>query len=61
MTPIEARAFITWFKTNYLPKGSDFVQTSSGREIKLNNLNDDDAVFVALQFESMFDAAKGKK
>ncbi len=61
MTPVEARAFITWFKNNYLPKNSDFVQTSTGRDIKLDDLNDEDAVFVALQFEAMFDAAKGKK
>ena len=58
MTPVEARAFVTWFRNNHLPKGSDFVQTSSGREIKLDELNDDDAVFVALQFEAMFDAAR---
>lgn len=57
MTPEDAKAYITWFRNNHLPKESDFVQTSSGREIKLNDLNDDDALFVAQQFEAMFDAA----
>jgi hypothetical protein len=60
MTPIEAKAFITWFRNNHLPKGADFVRTSSGRDILLDELNDDDAVFVAKQFEAMFDAATGK-
>jgi len=60
MTPVEAKAFITWFRNNYLPKGSDFIQTSTGRDIELDNLNDEDAVFVAKQFEAMFDAARGQ-
>ena len=61
MTPAEAKAYITWFKNNHLPKGSDFVQTSSGREIKLDGLNDDDALFVAQQFAAMHDTALGRK
>jgi len=61
MTPAEAKAYITWFRNNHLPKGSDFVQTSSGREIKLDGLNDDDALFVAQQFSAMHDTALGRK
>ena len=57
MTPTESKAFITWFRNNHLPKGVDFVKTSSGREILLDSLSDEDAVFVAKQFEAMFDAA----
>jgi hypothetical protein len=60
MTQTEARAFITWFRNNHLPKGIDFVKTSSGRDILLDDLSDDDAVFVAAQFEYMFDKASGK-
>lgn len=58
MTPVEAKAFITWFRNNHLPKGVDFVRTSSGRDLMLDELNDDDAVFVAQQFDAMFDAAR---
>jgi hypothetical protein len=61
MTPIEARSFITWFTHNHLPKGAAFVKTSSGRELYLDKLTDEEAVFVAEQFEAMFDAATGKK
>lgn len=61
MNPTEARAFITWFRNNHLPKGASFVKTSSGREILLDSLSDDDAVFVAQQFEAMFDAATGRE
>ena len=57
MTAEEAKAYITWFRNNHLPKGVDFVKTSSGREILLDSLSDEDAVFVAQQFEAMFDAA----
>ncbi len=57
MTPTEARGFITWFRNNHLPKGVDYVMTSSGRQILLDGLNDEDAVFVAQQFDAMFDAA----
>jgi hypothetical protein len=60
MTPTEAKAFITWFRNNHLPKGTDFVRTSSGRDILLDDLTDDDAVFVATQFDYMFDKAHGK-
>jgi hypothetical protein len=61
MTPAEAKAYITWFRNNHLPKGTDFVRTSSDRDLLLDELNDDDAVFVAQQFEAMFDAATGEK
>lgn len=60
MNPIEARAFIAWFRNNHLPKSVDFVKTSSGREILLDNLTDEDSIFVAQQFEDMFDKASGK-
>lgn len=57
MNPIEAKAYITWFRNNHLPKGIDFIQTNSGRKIMLNSLNDDDSVFVAQQFEEMLNTA----
>ena len=61
MTPTEAKAFITWFKNNHLPEGAAFVRTNSGRELYLDKLTDEDAVFVAREFEAMFDAATRKK
>jgi hypothetical protein len=61
MTPIEARGFIAWFVHNHLPKGAAFVRTSSGRELYFDKLTDEDAVFVAQEFEAMFDAATRKK
>jgi hypothetical protein len=61
MTPDEARAYITWFKINQLPPDTDFVRTSSGREIMLKDINDEDAVFVAKQFTFMHDTALGRK
>jgi hypothetical protein len=61
MTPAEARAYVTWFRNNHLPKESGFVRLNSGREIVLDSMNDDEAVFVAQQFEAMFDAARGGK
>jgi len=57
----EAKAYITWFRNNHLPKGADFVCTSSGRNIMLDSLNDEDAVFVAQQFEAMLDKATEKR
>ena len=61
MTPDQARAYITWFKINHLPPDSDFVRTSSGREIMLKDISDEDAVFVANQFTAMHDTALGRK
>jgi hypothetical protein len=61
MTSSEAKAYITWFRSNHLPKGSDFIRTSSGRDINLDLLNDEDAIFVAQQFESMLNKAMEKK
>ena len=60
MTPDQARAYITWFKINHLPQDCDFVLTSSGREIMLKDINDEDAVFVAKQFTFMHDKALEK-
>lgn len=57
MTITEARAFITWFRNNHLPKDAYFVRLNTGREILLDSMNDDDTLFVANQFEAMFDAA----
>ena len=57
----EAKAYITWFRNNHLPKGADFVRTSSGRDIMFDSLNDEDAIFVAQKFETMFDKATEKK
>ena len=59
MTPAEAKVYITWFRNNHLPEGADFVQTNTGRKIMLDDLNDKDALFVAISFEAMFDVAKG--
>lgn len=61
MKPEEAKAYITWFRNNHLPKGADFVRTSAGRDIMLDSLNNEDAVFVAQQFEAMLDKAMEKK
>ena len=61
MTPDQARAYITWFKINQLPQDCDFVLTSSGREIMLKDINDEDAVFVAKQFTFMHDKALDRK
>jgi len=61
MTPDQAKAYITWFKLNHLPPDYDFVRTSSGREIKLNGISDEDAVFVAKQFTFMHDTALDRK
>ena len=60
MTITEAKAFATWFRNNHLPKGVDFVRTSSGREILLDSMSDEDTLFVANQFEAMFDEATKK-
>lgn len=57
MTITEAKAFVTWFRNNHLPKGADFVILNTGKEILLDSMNDDDALFVANQFEAMFDVA----
>ena len=57
MTITEAKAFVTWFRNNHLPKGADFVRLNTGKEILLDSMNDDDALFVANQFEAMFDVA----
>ena len=57
MTITEAKAFITWFRNNHLPKGTDFVKLNSGRDILLDSMNDDETLFVANQFEAMFDVA----
>jgi hypothetical protein len=60
MTLNEAKGFITWFRNNHLPEGVDFVQTNSGRQILLDSMNEEDTIFVAKQFEYMFDKASGK-
>ena len=57
MTITEAKAFITWFRNNHLPKRTDFVKLNSGRDILLDSMNDDETLFVANQFEAMFDVA----
>ena len=57
MTPAEAKAYITWFRHNHLPSDADMVLTSTGRDIKLDDMSDDEAVFVADQFEGMLEAA----
>lgn len=57
MTPDEARSYVVWFRNNHLPKDAYFVQTSADRKIMLDGMNDEEAMFVANQFEAMLDAA----
>lgn len=61
MTLTEAKAFILWFRNNHLPKGIDFVKTNTGKHILLDSMSDEDTLFVANQFEAMFDSAMSKK
>jgi len=61
MTPDEARAYVTWFRNNHLPEGAYFVQTSSERKIMLDSMSDEEAMFVANQFEAMLDVAMQNK
>jgi hypothetical protein len=62
MGPAEAKAYITWFRHNHLPEGADFVRTSTGLDIALDSMTDEEAVFVASQFEDILDAAlRGRK
>ena len=57
MTP---REFVHWFlKHNYKGEKPDFVITSSGRKIMLNDMTEDDANFVAQQFMLMAEETKG--
>lgn len=60
MTITEAKAYITWFRNNHLPKGVDFIRTNTGREILLNSMDEEETLFVANQFEAMFDVATKK-
>ena len=57
MTPTEARSYVTWFRNNHLPKDAYFVQTSAKRKIMLDSMDDEEAMFVANQFEAMLDVA----
>jgi hypothetical protein len=52
LTPIEARGYITYFRTHVLP-GCDHVDTSAGRRIRLGRMTDADALFVANEFRRM--------
>lgn len=60
MNPDEAKAYITWFRNNHLPKGVDFIRTNLNNEIMLDSLDDEEAVFVAHQFELMLEKATKK-
>jgi len=50
-TPEEARAYISIFGKHTLP-GCDTVHTNAG-EIKLDNMSDDEALFVAREVKRM--------
>jgi hypothetical protein len=52
MTPDEARAYIAVFRKHTVP-GTDYVHTSSGRDIRLDDMTDEDALFVAKGFQFM--------
>lgn len=52
MTPEEARAYITIFRTHTVP-GTSYVNTSAGRRIELDDMTDDDALFVAEGFQDI--------
>jgi hypothetical protein len=52
LTAVEARAYIMYFRNNVLP-GTDFVDTSNKRRIRLDRMTDADAIFVATQFRQM--------
>ncbi len=58
MTPQE---FVKWFvENNYNGEPFDYVVTSSGRKIMLNEMTDDDANFVAQQFMLMSEKPGGQ-
>lgn len=61
MTPDEARSYVTWFRNNHLPKDAYFVQTNAERKIMLDSMDDEEAMFVANQFEAMLDVAMQNK
>lgn len=48
----EARSYIALFREHTLP-GTDWVRTSSGREIRLDDMTDADAIFIACEFRGM--------
>lgn len=50
-TPTEARSYIAVFRKHTLP-GADYVDTSAGR-ILLDSMTDDEALFVAKEFQHM--------
>ncbi len=57
MNPAEAKAYVRWFRHNHLPEDATFVRTSTGRDIVLDDMTDDEAVFVADQFEALLTTA----
>lgn len=62
MSEMTAREFIAWFAQEYSPivgHKIDFVRTASGREIRFDNMTDDEAEFVASQFMLMMVPAEG--
>lgn len=52
MTIAEARDYIGLFRRHTLP-GADLVKTSSGRKIWLDRMTDEDALWVAGEFQRM--------
>jgi hypothetical protein len=57
----EARRYIALFRRHTLP-GASHVQTSTGRFIFLDRMSDEDALFVAAQFQKMeIEAARRRK
>ena len=56
-----AREYIAHFR-KYVVPGTDHVVTSEGRHIMLDNMTDDDAVFIGAEFAKMeAEAAKRRR
>jgi hypothetical protein len=61
MTPDEARVYVAMFRTHIIP-GTAFVHTNKNREICLDDMTDDEALFVAKGFKEMeVEAARKSK
>jgi hypothetical protein len=63
MNPTEvenARAYIRYFRTYVLP-GCDHITTNDKRQIWLDDISDEDALFVAREFGIMEAKAAGRR
>lgn len=57
---VAARAYIALFRKHTVP-GTSFVDTSAGRRIELDDMTDDEALFVAKEFQRMEVAAAQRR